>query len=295
MLRHTPILVDEILAMIPLWAQFFLDGTLGHWGHAEYVLKQRLEQKPNIQQNIQYIWVDRDPAMLAKAQGFLSQYDHIRYIQSSYADLERISTESGIAQFDRMLLDIGVNMDHFKTAERGFSIKMDGPLDMRFDTSEGITASQRLARVKDTELRQALTDYSDFRPKVIDTFIKFFYQNKTIFTTTHQLVQFLQDAGMNQKMIAIVFQVIRIVINGELNELQTFLTHFPKYLAVGGRCAFLTFHSIEDRMVKLAFKQLVDTGTYQLINKHVIKPSRVEQQRNKASRSCKLRVIEKII
>lgn len=232
--------------------------------------------------------------MLAKAQGFLSQYDHIRYIQSSYADLERISTESGIAQFDRMLLDIGVNMDHFKTAERGFSIKMDGPLDMRFDTSEGITASQRLARVKDADLRQALMDYSDFRPKVIDTFIKYFYQNKAIFTTTHQLVQFLQDAGMNQKMIAIVFQVIRIVINGELDELQTFLTHFPKYLAVGGRCAFLTFHSIEDRMVKLAFKQLVDTGTYQLINKHVIKPSRAEQQRNKASRSCKLRVIERV-
>ena len=258
-MRHTPILVTEILSHIPLHAIRFLDGTLGHGGHAEAILESR--NNPSAfgtslsQGSTKYIGVDRDSAMLEKAKGFLSKFgEEMSYVQASYAEMERISQESGVEEFDWMLLDIGVNMDHFKTAERGFSIKMDGPLDMRFYVSKGITASDRLFKVRDKEFRQALEEYSDFRPGYIEKFLKSYYQNKTHYKTTKQFVDRLHIFGMNDKVIAILFQVIRIVVNDELGQLRVFLQIFYKYLTVHGRCCFLTFHSIEDRIVKQAFQ-----------------------------------------
>ena len=107
-------------------------------------------------------------------------------------------------------------MDHFKTAERGFSIKLNGPLDMRFDTSQGIPASEWLYNVKDKEFTTVLTSYTDFSPKFIEKFIKAYYQNKTCYPTTHQFVERLHEFGMNDKVIAILFQSIRIAVNDEL-------------------------------------------------------------------------------
>jgi 16S rRNA (cytosine1402-N4)-methyltransferase len=299
-MRHTPILVNEILDHIPLHATKFFDGTLGHGGHAEYIMQNaKLTMQNswilNLESWIVYIWVDRDISMLNKAKGFLEWYqDQMCFVQWSYAELECITEESGVEVFDWMLLDIWVNMDHFKTAERGFSIKLDGPLDMRFDVSKGITASEWLFKVKEKEFGQALELYSDFRPGYIEKFLKAYYQNKTRYETTHQFVKWLRDFGMNDKVMAILFQVIRIVVNDELGELTVFLQKFYKYLTVGGRCCFLTFHSIEDRIVKQAFQWLVETGHFKLVNKHVIAPTWQEKQKNKASSSCKMRVIEKI-
>jgi 16S rRNA (cytosine1402-N4)-methyltransferase len=233
--------------------------------------------------------------MIVKAKGFLEKFHNdIVYIQGSYAEFDRIEEESGVEQYDWMLLDIGVNMDHFKTADRGFSIKLDGPLDMRFDRAVGISASDRLYMAREKELRKALEDYTDFRPAYIETFLKAYIHNKKRYTTTHQFVKRLRDFGMNDKVMAVLFQAVRIAVNNELDELTDFLQKFDKYLTVGGRCCFLTFHSIEDRIVKQAFQKLVDTGHFVLINKHVIAPTWQEKQRNKASSSCKMRVIERI-
>lgn len=150
-----------------------------------------------------------------------------------------------------MLLDIGVNMDHFKTAERGFSIKLDGPLDMRYDRSTGKSANDWLFSVKEKEFKEILEQYTDFRPGYIEKFLKAYYQNKTRYGTTHQFATRLRSFGMNDKVMAVLFQAIRIAVNGELDELQNFLQIFYKFLTIGGRCCILTFHSIEDRMVKL--------------------------------------------
>jgi 16S rRNA (cytosine1402-N4)-methyltransferase len=130
--------------------------------------------------------------------------------------MERITQESGLQQFDWMLLDIGVNMDHFKTADRGFSIKLDGPLDMRFDRAVGISASDWLYTAREKELRKALEDYTDFRPAYIETFLKAYIHNKTRYETTHQLVDRLRIFGMNDKVMAVLFQAIRIAVNNEL-------------------------------------------------------------------------------
>jgi 16S rRNA (cytosine1402-N4)-methyltransferase len=286
--------------MIPTHATRFFDGTLGHGGHAEYIIqnvKWKMQDSNLWSQisDLKYIWVDRDSNMLVKAKGFLEKFqDEVIYIQGSYAELHRIQEESWVAQYDRMLLDIGVNMDHFKTADRGFSIKLDGPLDMRFDRAVGISASDWLYTAREKELRKALEDYTDFRPAYIETFLKAYIHNKKRYDTTHQFVKRLRDFGMNDKVMAVLFQAIRIAVNNELGELTDFLQNFDKYLAVWGRCCFLTFHSIEDRIVKQAFQKLVDTERYVLINKHVIAPTRQEKQKNKASSSCKMRVIEKV-
>ena len=294
MLRHIPVLAQEIYNHMPDHRTHSFDGTFGHGGHAQFFLSSESEKRPI--ESLKIIGTDVDTAMIAKAQSLTVDFkDNISIIHSSYANIDKIAKELWL--FDFELLDLGVNLEHFKDGSRGFSIKTDAPLDMRFDQSKNpLTAKSWLQTVKSEELQTSLQNYGDFSPKTAEYLTKLICEQrkKSAFDTTFQLKDFLLTHHFNQKKIAIIFQVIRIMVNQELEQLENFLKVFPQTLNIGWRCAIITYHSIEDRITKLAFKKLDESWLFRLVNKKVIIPHYTEVQKNKAARSAKLRIIEKI-
>jgi len=283
-------LLQEVLERIPPQASLVMDGTLGHGGHTMAMIEQgKQTNKP-----IHVVGVDRDLAMIHKANVRLTDISsQIVFVKGSYADFTKIMQATEGKLFDCILLDIGVNMEHFKDGERGFSIKKDGPLDMRFDTAVGLPASEWLQTCTINQFHAMLTNYTDFSPKRIGNTTEQFFKTDRVFPTTFTISTRAKSIGMSDKVMAIFFQAIRIVINGELDEFTSFLEQFPQYLASGGRCIILTYHSIEDRMAKISFKEREDKGVVKILTKHVIQPTRKEKERNPAARSAKMRVIEK--
>ena len=232
--------------------------------------------------------------MMQKGLEFTKQRtSQITPIISSYAHIDQIWKQYG--PFDFMLLDLGVNMEHFKDSQRGFSIKTDAPLDMRFSQDNSITAKDIVNKYSLEQLSDILISYGDYSPKSAEYLAKGIIQarQKRPIETTQQLTEVLSHLKCNQKKIAIIFQVLRIETNKELEQLEIFLTKFGERLTPWGRCAIITYHSIEDRITKLAFKALAESKSFQLINKKVIQPHYTEIQQNKAARSAKLRIIEK--
>ncbi len=288
--RHSPVLLAEVLEALPTsWV--WLDGTLGHGGHTQ----AWLAQEP-VDATRHVVGTDRDEAMLAKARDFLAEVTgKVTFVQGSYADFELIQEQSGVKQFDAMLLDLGVNMDHFTDGARGFSIKRDGALDMRFDRSRGKTLAERLVQVRPPQLQEQLMQHGDFSSKfahdLADDLLR--AHRRKAFVTTQDIRTWCKERGMSDKTIAILFQALRIWVNDELGELQKFLQSFPQWLHSWGRCIIISYHSGEDRMVKEAFKQLITDGVWTLINKKVITPAYTEVQKNPAASSAKMRIFQK--
>ncbi len=289
MFRHKPVLLKQIIDVVPQWASTYFDWTLWHAWHTQELL--------SMFPDLHVVWVDKDMHMLDKASIFLgSEYaDRFTLVHCPYDDFDKFITVSWIKWFDCMLLDIWVNMDHFKVAERWFSIKLEGDLDMRFDTSSWIPLKERLRKTNFDELVSLFTVYTDFWQKyrewIARDLIKYMKQHP--FLSTKDVHVWAKSAWVNAKVLAILFQARRIVINDELWALERFLKVFHNYLLPSGRCCIITYHSWEDRLVKHSFKELVDKWVWLLYNKKVIKPNWKELERNKAARSAKLRIFEK--
>ena len=285
---HIPVLAKEIVEFIPQNTEFFFDGTLWHWWHAEYILN-------NIPTIKKYIGVDRDYKMLEKAKKRLEKFkDKIVFINDSYASINKISNQLNL-KFDWILLDLWVNMEHFKDPSRWFSIKQDWPLDMRFDTNQNFTAEKLIKTYSLLQLAELFQKYWDFSEK----YSKFIAseiiskRKKQDINTTFKLKNLLKNLWLNDKKISVIFQCLRIEVNQELKELEFFLEKFINFLNKWWRIFIITYHSVEDRLVKQKFKQLVDKWLGKLVNKHVIKPSWQEIKNNRAARSAKLRILEK--
>ncbi len=285
MIKHIPVLLNEVLQSIPESTHFLVDGTLGHGGHTQAIL----DKLPLISM----LWIDRDPLIFQSTQEKLKEYgSRFQALQGSYADIDILQTKKS----DYILLDIWVNMEHYKDTSRGFSIKGDAPLDMRFDPSKGISAQQWIAKTSADDIEKCFIEYADFTPekaRELSTAI-LRARTKSPIVTTRDLVQVLYTCGLWGPASSIIFQSIRIEINQELEQLKIFLQKLPHLLNPGGRCGIITFHSIEDRIVKNSFKSLSETESRVLYSKKAIQPSYQEVQRNKASRSAKLRVIERL-
>ena len=289
MRRHNPVMLQETLDSLPDGCEVVLDGTLWHAWHAAALAAR----------GIWVVWVDRDAHMIQKAKIFLKSdnlLDRVQIVQWSYAQLEYIAQQSHISSYDYILLDIWVNMDHFKEADRGFSIKLDGELDMRFDTSHGDTVREWLKKTHFEQMNTLFEKYTDFGQSYREWIVRSLLaaRKHKEFVTTQDIRERSKWYGLNDKKLAVIFQAWRIHINNELWELEDFLAHFMSYLRPGGRCGIMTYHSWEDRIVKYSFKELVDNGRWKLYNKKVIKPNRQEVDKNKAARSAKFRIIEKI-
>lgn len=294
MLRHIPVLANEIYENLPSNWKHWFDWTFWHWGHAEFFLSHEKEKRAI--DSIKIIGTDIDLNMIEKAKELTKEYkENINILHSSYANILQISKEEWL--FDYELLDLWVNLEHFKDWSRWFSIKTDAPLDMRFDqTKNDMTAAKWLKTTKPEIIKSALEEYWDFSPKTSEYLTKLICEQKqkAPLETTFQLKDFLLTHHFNQKKIAVIFQVIRIMINKELDQLKIFLSDFPTTLKKGWRCFIITYHSVEDRITKNALKELAENWEFKLINKKVIVPHYTEVQKNKAARSAKLRIIEKL-
>ena len=295
MLRHNPVLAKEIYDNLPHPIKLSFDGTFWHGGHVEYFFTHLKQDNPDECKNLKIVACDVDEKVMSKWKEFVAQRkNQISFYHSSYANIREISKKEWL--FDFMLLDLWVNLEHFKDWSRGFSIKCDASLDMRFDTSKWEPASHLINKWSKEELEEILIKYGDFSPRNAEYVIKWIIEKrkKSPIETTSDLSSTLHEIWFWDKRIAVIFQAIRIQTNHELDQLETFLKNFWECLNISGKCAIMSYHSIEDRMTKFAFKTLEESRNFRLVNKKVIQPNYKEIEANKAARSAKLRIIEKV-
>lgn len=286
---HVPVMLQEVISSCPDNCNLIIDGTLWHWWHS-----CRLAAKTK-----HLIWMDLDSNMLLVAQKELqsqipnSQFP-ITYIHDSYSNIDWVVSKYWKADF--VLLDLWVNMDHFKIWSRWFSINYEASLDMRFDQDQKDSAYDIINKSSSIQLEKIFIDYADFSPskarEIADKIIQ--TRKNSEIKTTFDLKNILWECGLGKSASTIIFQSIRIQTNNEIQNLEIFLAKLPDVLSPWWICSIITFHSIEDRVVKKAFQELSFSKGFELVNKKVIKPTYQEVAKNKASRSALLRVIRNI-
>lgn len=307
--RHVPVLYDEVMESLNIRPDgFYVDGTTGGGGHSSGICK-RLSEAGTL------LAVDRDTAALEASQKRLEPYSCKKiFLHSNYSEVNRILETAG-RPVDGILLDLGVSSFQLDTAERGFSYMHDAPMDMRMNEDDSFTAYNVVNEYDEKELHRIIKEYGEERwASRIAQFIVRRREEKPI-ETTGELVEVIKaaipaSARRNGPHPAKrTFQAIRIEVNGELEHLKTAVEHLPDILAPGGRLAIITFHSLEDRMVKDAFNARLNPCTcppefpvcvcgkkpdVRKVTRKPIAPGERELEENPRARSAKLRVIEKI-
>lgn len=293
---HISIMVNEILDFLQIKpGQKGLDATLGYGGHTSAML-EKLEGQG-------HIWgLDVDPIESAKTKERLAKKgygeDLLTVKLTNFKNIDQVAEEAG--KFNFMLADLGVSSMQIDNPERGFSYKVDGPLDLRMNPQKGDSAAERLKQVTEEELVGMLVENSDepYAEEIAEEIFMMRRNGQEIETTTDlrnaidRALEFLPDAEKKEivkKSCQRTFQALRIDVNSEFEVLYEFLEKLPGVLAPGGRVAILTFHSGEDRLVKKAFKQGYKDGIYSEISKDVIRPSAEECRKNGRARSTKMR------
>ena len=294
---HISIMVKEILDFLEIKpGQRGLDATLGYGGHTRKMLEQ-------LQGSGHIYGLDVDPIEIVKTTQRLQDAgfgeDIFTSIQENFANIGNIAQEYG--PFDFMLADLGVSSMQIDNPQRGFSYKLDGPLDLRLNPQKGVSAAERLTQVTEDELAGMLVENSDepYAEEIAAVIMKEIRKGKRIDSTTklRELIEaalaFLPEnkekKDIVKKTCQRVFQALRIDVNSEFEVLDQFLNSLPETLADGGRVAILTFHSGEDRMVKKAFKRYYKEGIFREISEDVIRPSAEECRNNGRARSTKMR------
>jgi 16S rRNA (cytosine1402-N4)-methyltransferase len=307
---HEAVLAEETIDGLALRDHgVYVDGTLGGAGHAAQILGRVTDAS--------LIGIDRDPSALENSREVLAAFgDRARLIHGEYGDLARILAELGVAQVDGILLDLGVSSPQLDTAERGFSFTRPGPLDMRMDPTSGPTALDLLRDTIASDLADLLFTFGEERhAKKIARLIKEALAADRLHTTI-DLANVVAKAipAIEQRKSKIhpatrTFQALRIAVNAELEQLEHFLAGFPDLLAPGGRCAIISFHSLEDRLVKHRFRDLAWTTSLplhlaerageralpvcELVTRKAVVASDAEIARNPRARSARLRVCER--
>ena len=293
---HISIMVQEILDFLNIQpGQRGLDATLGYGGHTKAML-EKLEGKG-------HIWgLDVDPIESAKTKERLNHQgygdDLLTVKLTNFRNIDEVSKEAG--KFDFILADLGVSSMQIDDPKRGFSYKIDGPLDLRMNPQKGESATERLANITEEEFVGMLVENADepYAQEIASVVFRNMRSGNPIDTTTklrqaiEEALSFLPDAERKEavkKSCQRSFQALRIDVNSEFEVLYEFLDKLPDVLAPGGRVAILTFHSGEDRLVKKSFKQFKKSGVYEEISKDVIRPSAEECRKNGRARCTKMR------
>ena len=294
---HISIMVKEIIDFLQIKpGQVGLDATLGYGGHTKAML-QCLEGQGHIYA------LDVDPIESAKTkerlekQGFGEEILTVRL--QNFADIDFVSKETG-KKFDFVLADLGVSSMQIDNPDRGFSYKVDGPLDLRMNPQKGESAADRLKEVSYEELVGMLVENSDepYAEEIATVVMNWRKRGKAIETTTHfkevieEALRILPEKERKEavkKSCQRSFQALRIDVNSEFEVLYAFLEKLPEVMAPNGRIAILTFHSGEDRLVKRSFKELQKAGIYSEASKDVIRPSAEECVKNGRAKCTKMR------
>ena len=307
---HRPVLLDECIEALNIRPEgVYLDGTLGRAGHSREIAR-RLSGSGRL------ICVDRDQAALDAAQERLGEWmDRVTLVHSNFDRVSEILDELGISGVDGMLFDLGVSSPQLDDGSRGFSYMADAPLDMRMDRSEGLTAADVVNTWSQEELRRILFQYGEERyaPLIAAAIVR--RREERPIETTLELVDIIKEAmparALKEKQHPAKrsFQAIRIAVNDELSSVDRMIQGAVPRLNKGGRLAVITFHSLEDRIVKTGFGAFAKgcicppdfpvcvcgrTPDIKLVNKKPILPSQQEIEENPRARSAKLRVAEKL-
>ena len=285
---HIPVLLSQVLASLdPHPGESYLDLTAGYGGHASKILDVTQQYKGSV-------LVDRDEF----AAKYLSQEfpPEIRIINTDFysAMLQLLSCGE---TFDMILADFGVSSPQLDMEERGFSFKHDGPLDMRMDRRQSLTASDIVNKWSERELAQIFTDYGEEKPGRAKMLAREIVHHRPI-KSTKELADIIVGKSKHSKVhpATRIFQAIRIVVNDELSEIEKTLPLLPKLLNKGGRVGIITFHSLEDRLVKEYFKEASSFGEeseLEIVNKKPIVAGNMELVINPRARSAKLRVAKR--
>jgi 16S rRNA (cytosine1402-N4)-methyltransferase len=293
---HQPVLVNEVLdwlVPVPGAASIIVDGTVGGGGHAA-ALAQRLGAGGRL------IGLDRDPAMLALAESTLQAAGvgpRVTLVHDAYQELREVLDRLGIERVHGILLDLGLSSDQLAWDGRGFSFSTDGPLDMRFDPGQpGLTALELVNRSSEADLARLFFELGEdrFSRRIAREIIK--ARSQEPIRTTGQLAELVRrsvPAKFRHGPIhpaTRVFQALRIAVNDELGQLDAALGFIPELLSAGGRAAIISFHSLEDRRVKLAFRT---DPRLKVLTKKPVTPTAGELAVNPRARSAKLRVVER--
>jgi 16S rRNA (cytosine1402-N4)-methyltransferase len=301
---HIPVLFDEVLALLqPQPNGRYIDGTVGAGGHTAGLLQKSAPSG-------RVLVFDKDAEALAFAQKQLKSFgDRVTYVHASYAEMGRLAPQYGFTQVDGILLDLGLSSRQLDDARRGFSFMKEGPLDMRFDTSQGETAADLINNLEETALADIFWRYGEEKSsrKIARMIV-----TERPFTTTTQLADKIAQTVRRRGRIhpaTQTFQALRIAVNRELETVETGLLAALELLEQNGRLAVISFHSLEDRFVKQTFRRLSQNcicppgqpvctcggqAQFRLITRKAVQASAEEIAQNSRSRSARLRVIEKI-
>jgi 16S rRNA (cytosine1402-N4)-methyltransferase len=303
---HKAVLLQEIItALQPRPAGIYIDGTIGAGGHATALLEASTPDG-------QLFGLDRDQSALELARGQLRQFGHrVNLFHANFDRLTQIAKAQNIPQADGILLDLGVSSMHLDQPERGFSFQTDGPLDMRMDPSQGQTAADLLNNLPEDELANLIYRYGEERHsrRIARAIIRARPIRRTV--ELAQIVVRASQSGQSKRAkihpATRTFQALRIAVNDELGALERALPQALACLKPGGRLAVISFHSLEDRLVKQYFRQEAQDcicppeqpvctcrhkATIDIITKRPITPSLDEIDANPRARSAKLRVVE---
>lgn len=306
--NHKSVLLNEVIESLNIKADgYYVDGTLGGGGHALEVVK-RLESG-------KLIGIDRDSDAIKAATQRLNDYiNNVIIIRDNYVNIENILKRENIDKVDGIYIDLGVSSYQLDTAERGFTYRFDAPLDMRMDDRNELKASDIVNDYSESELFHIIRDYGEdrFAKNIAKHIVE--YRNKKRIETTFELVDIIK-ASIPMKIQVTgghpakrTFQAIRIELNKELEVLTDSLNVMIDLLKPGGRLSVITFHSLEDRIVKQAFKKAEspcvcpkkfpvcvcgNKSKGRVITRKAILPSEEELEENSRSKSAKLRVFEK--
>jgi len=280
-----------------------VDGTLGGGGHSEALLEA----------GARVIGLDQDPHALKSASGRLTGYGgDFEAVRSNFENVDQVLAERGIEGVDGFLLDLGVSSPQLDVAERGFSFRKDGPLDMRMNPAVGRTAADIVNDEDEVELARVFFTYGEERKsrKIARAIVQ--EREKKPFLRTSELAGFIEKIAPSRSKIhpaTRVFQGLRIAVNRELEVLETFLEKVGGLLRPGGRVVIITFHSLEDRIVKHYFRKTsqpwVDRPEwpeprpnpeyqFELVTRKALSPTEEEVEKNRRARSSKLRAVQKI-
>jgi 16S rRNA (cytosine1402-N4)-methyltransferase len=286
---HRPVLLQEVMHyLIQREGGTYLDATLGAGGHAEAIL----ERDPRAR----VVGVETDSNALIIAQHRLERFgDRFQTIHSNFAHMANFFKDRDIKWLDGILADLGVSSMQLDTPERGFSFMQDGPLDMRMDTELELRAEDVVNHFSEEDLADLIYQLGEerFSRRIARAIVA-----HRPLTSTIQLAAIVADCfprAVRQRIhpATRTFQALRIYVNDELNVLKRFLDDMPSWLAPGGRAVVISFHSLEDRLVKQAFRQWEKESLARILTKHVVTASDDERQSNPRSRSAKLRAAEK--
>ncbi len=287
---HTPVMVEEVLSWLQIRPEgTYIDATVGLGGHAVEIAKRLTTGK--------LIGLDRDAEALEIARERLKSFEgNVKLVQANFGKIDEVASELGLPPADGVLADLGVSSMQLDRPERGFSFRAEGPLDMRMDNTANETADEIVNGWRERELADVL--YQNAEEHDSRRIARAIVRARPIRSTEHlaTVVAGARKMGGRQKLhpATKTFLALRIAVNRELEELGQFLGRTPATLNSGGRLVVLSYHSLEDRLVKHSFQEHARAGVLRILTKKTVQPSVHEIDSNPRARSAKLRAAEKM-